>query len=159
MRRQQQGFTLIEFVIVIILLGVIAIGINTIYTQSLLGMLAGQNTSDALWQGRLGMERMIKEIRATRSAGDISTFTSGEYSFTDISGNSIDYKLSGGGLVRNAVPLADGISSLAFTYYDKSGNTTATAANIEYIKISMHVTQNNTNFTLTSGVYLRDLAS
>lgn len=157
--RHQIGFTLVELVMVIVLVGVISIGVNKIYAQVLTTMLTGQDITDAMWQGRLGIERMVKEIRATRSAVDITTFTSGQYSFTEANGASVSYALSGGSLTRNGVALADGISSLAFTYYDKNGNVTATAASISYIGISMNVTQNNTNFTLTTGVYLRDLSS
>ncbi len=156
---KQKGFTLLELVLVIVMVGVISVGITKIYAQVLSILLVGQNTSNALSQGRVGMERMIKEIRATRSAVDISVFTSSEYTFIDTDGNSINYKLSGGNLVRNNIALADGISSLTFAYYDKSSNVTAAAANIAYIKISMNVTQKNTNFTLNSGVYLRDLSS
>lgn len=156
---KQRGFTLIELIVVIALIGMIMVGITSIYTQMLYSMLQGQNAIDALWQGRLGMERMIKEIRITRSAADISTFTSGEYNFTDINGNNIDYKLSGNNLVRNNTILADGISALSFSYYDKNGDSTSTAASIAYIKITLNVTRKNANYALTSGVYLRDLSS
>src|SRR5437868_1186657 len=113
---KQQGFSLIELVMVIILLGIIAVVISKMYATTLTAAQTEQNVTDALSQGRIGIERMARDMRVVRSAGDISVMTSGEFSFTDMGGNSIDYKLTGSSLMRNSQALADGVNTLTFSY-------------------------------------------
>jgi len=154
---KQKGFTLIEIVVVIVLLGIIAAVTSSVLVTGLSGFLTTQNISEANWSGQLGMERMIRDIRDVRSASDISIFTSRELRFTDMNSNNIYYKLSGTNLTRNGQILSSGINKVTFNYYDQNGATTATQANIHYVRITIQVTQKNVKYQLTSSVYLRDL--
>ena len=62
--------------------------------------------------------------------------------------------------MNNTNALANGINTLTFQYYDKNGATVSgSATNLHYVRITLNVTQNNANYTITSGVYLRDLSS
>lgn len=158
--KKQQGFTLIELVMVIVLLTIIAAISSKIISQGLSAYLTGKNAIDAIWQGEFAMERMARNIAQVRSANDIAVQSSSEFSFTDINGNSIDYKLSGSSLLYNTQILADGINSLSFGYYDKNGSSVGSSSiNLHYVTITLNITQNNTNYTLSRAVYLRDLSS
>lgn len=153
------GFTLIELIMVIVLIGVVATAGSAMISQGLNSLLTIRKLTDATWQGQFALERMIRDIRAVRSANDITTSTANEFAFTDMDGNSIDYKISGTSLMQGSQIVADGINSLSFTYYDKNGTSGASIANVHYVKISLNVTQNNTNYTIDTIAYLRDLSS
>ena len=155
--RAQQGFTLIEMALVIVLLGLISAAVVRFYSQQLIATQTMQNVSDAFWQARLAMERMVIDIRSIRSTNAITTNTSNTLAFTDINNSTYTYTLSGTNLLCNSRVLASGVNSLAFSYYDKTGAITATLANIRYIRIAINVTKNNTNINLTTSVYLREM--
>lgn len=156
--KKQRGFTLIEFVMVIVLMGIIASVAAGILAEGLNNLLISRKLTDANWQGQFALERMIRDIRFVRSSSDITTSTASEFAFTDINGNSIDYKLTGTSLVQGSQTLADGISGLTFTYYDKNGASGATGSAIRYVTISLNVTQNDTNYTVSTSAFLRDLS-
>ncbi len=156
--KKQQGFTLLELVFVIALTSIIVVVASNIIAMGAQTYLAAKNTVDADWQARLSLERMARDIRAVRSVTSISTATATQLVFTDFDGTSISYSLSGTSLMRNSQILADGVSSLAFGYFDKNGVTTAVATLIRYVTITLNITQSNSNFSLNTAVYLRDLA-
>ncbi len=158
MRRNNiQGFTLIELIVVIVLTSLIAGVVSAIIAQGAQSYLTAKNVLDADWQGRLAIERMARDIRAIASPLSITTATATQLTFTDFSGTSVSYSLSGTNLMRNSQILADGISSLTFSYFDKNGASTATISLIRYITITINITKNNTNFSLSTSVYPRDL--
>lgn len=154
-KHKQRGFTLLEIIIVVSLLALMSLAVSRFYSNSLIASQTTQNTTDALWQGRLALARMVIDFRSIQSANAITVNTTNRLVFTDINGTSYDYQLSGTNLLCNSQVLARGVNSLTFSYYDKTGSVTSTVSNIRYIKISLTVTKNNTNFTITTSVYLR----
>lgn len=152
------GFTLIELVIVIIITGILAASITSLISQGSIAYLTAQNITDADWQARLAIERMVRDIRAIRSSADISTASATQLTFTDFGGTSISYTLSGTSLLRNSQILADGISALSFTYYDENGASGASAITLRYVKIALTITQKNTNFQIITMVNPRNLS-
>jgi prepilin-type N-terminal cleavage/methylation domain-containing protein len=155
--KKKFGFTLIELVVVMVLIGIIAIVVSKILFQGFNAYLTTQNVTDADWQGRLALERMRLDIMGIRSPSDISTASANQLVFTDSNGNSITYTLSGSTLTRSGDILADGINSLQLTYLDKNGSVTATTSAIRYITIQLNVTKSNTNFNVSTSVYPRNL--
>jgi prepilin-type N-terminal cleavage/methylation domain-containing protein len=155
--KKNAGFSLIEIVMVIIIIGIIAAIASRILMQGVSAYLTNINIINSDWQGRIALERMVRDIRAIRSPTDITTASASTLAFTNTSGTSISYTLSGSTITLNGNVLADGIASLTFTYYDSSNAITATPSAIRYILISINVTQNNTNLTLNTSVYPRNL--
>lgn len=144
-----RGFSLIELVVVIVVMGIIAaVGAN-ILGEAFQAYFLGKDTVVADAQARLAIERMTRELRDIRSAtaADIPTLTAGSIRFIDVYGNDITYALLGTTLNRttqplNTNPLADNISALAFTYLTKDGQTSAaTAATVYYITVTFTVTK------------------
>ena len=155
--KKHAGFTLLELVMVILILGIIASMSFQLLFQSISGYFTSVNTTDANWQGQTAIQTMSRIIRAIRSPNDIQVATSSQLTFVNMNGNTISYALTGNSIVQtrnnNNQVLADGISNLTFSYFDKNGATTATLANIAYIKITINVTQKNTNFYITTAVF------
>ncbi len=156
--KKQRGFTLIEAVVVIILMSIIAVVASVGMSQGFNSFFASQHVTDADWQGRYALERMSREIHVVRSPSDIKTASANQFSFNDINGNPISYTLSGTSLMRNTQILADGIQSVAFSYFDINGAATTTLTNIRYITINLNVTLNNSNFTLSTTENTRNLS-
>lgn len=160
--KKQNGFSLIELIIVIVILGVIVAMSSLLLSQGFNAFFNNANIADANSQGQIAIERMTRDIRLIRSPLDISIATATQLSFTDINNNAISYTLSGSNLnlTQNSTTqtLAVGINSLTFTYYDQNGTTPpASTAATRYIKVTLAVTQNNANYTLTTSIYPRNL--
>jgi hypothetical protein len=116
---------MIELIMTIVIGGIIAIIVGPILMQGINGYLRSQDMTEMDAQGKLAMERMVREIREIANpASDISTMTANQLTFT-LSGSSISYTLSGNQLRRNSDPLASDVSSLTFSYF-KNDWTTAT---------------------------------
>lgn len=158
----QQGFTLIEMVIVIVILGIIASMSSQLLMQGLNTFTTGENIVNANWQGQIAIERMSRDISLIRSPTDISNIASNNFAFTDVNNNTLTYSLSGTDLVLTQngsnVILARGIQSLTFTYFDKTGASTGTASSVRLIGVSINVTGNNVNYTLSTMIYPRNLS-
>jgi len=145
---QKKGFTLIEMVIVIVILSVVAVLASRVLGAGFSSYLDNQNIVNANEQGRLALEKMIRDIHAINSPSSISSATATSLSFTDVNGNAITYALSGTQLQRNGVTLADGVNSLTFGYYTSAGATAAVTTSIIYINVTLNITQNSVNYTL-----------
>lgn len=157
--KKQFGYTMIEFIFVMVLVAIIVPVSVKIFASALNSILVAKNTTNADEEARVAMDYMVRELRNALSPSNISN-TSGANSitFTDSSGNTITYSLSGSSLMRNSDVLADGISSLTFTYYDKNGAVITpppTSATI-YIQITLGVAVQTSSFSLTTTAYLRN---
>lgn len=157
--KRQHGFSMIELIIVIAILATLAVITLPMLQAGFNGYVTQRNLSDANWQGRLALSRMVRDIQSLPSTSNISTASSSQFTFTDIDNASVSYTLSGSNLQRNAITLANGVNSITFGYYDSAGATTATIANIRYISIALNITQNNVNITLQTVIDLRNVIS
>lgn len=141
----QNGFTLIEMIIVIVIISIIASIAAVIILQGVMAYQKEMSYSDIHNQGRLGIERMAREIRMIRSATttDISTMTSTSLQFNDVNGNNnILFQRSGASvpysILRNGEVLANNIQSVTFSYYQQNGSTTAgSASEVWFIQIDL----------------------
>ncbi len=154
---RQSGFSLIELILVIIILSIIAAVGSQMLGTGFNAYLTGRDLIDAEWQGRYAMQRISRELRNVRSAsaGDL-VMSVNQITFTDNSANVITYALSGTTLTRNGQPLADGVSSLAFSYIQADGITTAAlASEVSYISVDINVNFNDSNYSLRSTLHPR----
>ena len=156
--RREAGVTLVELIITIVLVGIIS-GIGAIFVMKGTQAYVAQDQRAAITdQGRLGIERMIREIRTIRSqtATDIPTWNATTFQFTDLTATSITYTLAAGTLTRNGTALAGNITALGFSYLQRDGVTAATAAsNIWGIQISVTLTRGGETQTFRTRVHPR----
>ena len=165
------GFTLVEMVIVIVLVGIVfAIG-GTLLRQMFNSYFSTTDISEADWQGKIAIERMTRELRAIRSytASDLDTTSGSQIRFMDFDGNGVCFYLSGTMLMRssdgpsttcgatNPQPLADNVGSLAFTYWDDTGTAqTATVTSVYYITAAITIAKGDYSGSFRANVWPRN---
>lgn len=157
-----KGFTLVEIIITIVIVGIIAGIAAMIIAEGVRAYSDAQVRSDVHYQARLAMERMAREIRMIRSCGDINppgSNPSGTISFTDINGNGVNFSsAAGNNLNRGANLLARGITSgQPFTFLAADGTTLTTACpGIWLVQIDLTSTQGSETLQIRTRVHPRN---
>ncbi len=168
--RNQAGFTLLEMIIALVVLGLLgaAAGYGLVG-----GTLAFSNTADSvhvLGNLRYASERMAREIREVRrdpvtpANYDISTMNATTLAFTRTDGITV---------TLNAAPpvvtlaysapagtptLTDDVGSLAFSYLQQDGATTATGAgDVAFVEFDLVLNHNGNSYPQRSRVALRNM--
>lgn len=149
---RQLGFSLMELIVVIVVLGILASVGSTVLRDGFLGYLRGREISSTDWQGRLALERITRELRylAAPNYSNIgsTSCSSSTFTFIDITNANISYTQSGTTLMRNGQPLASNVTGLSFSCLKSDVTPTVTLSSVYYITVSMIVATTNTR-----GVY------
>lgn len=132
---KSKGFTLIELVMVITLLGIIAGVIALPLMEGTRGWFEATTREGITESGRIAIERMMREIRNTARKADntpncISVANAQSISFSDFSGNlttcnSITFTLSAPNITRTDASgtssnLVNDVTSLDIKYYSRT---------------------------------------
>ena len=164
--KSQKGFSLIEMMVVVVILGLIVLGLVTFFTGGARSWITGQSQLKAQREARQAIDRMVREIRhgESISSGDSKSITASipalglesayDVSFSwDDTWDPINRIVSSG---TNA--LIDNVQSLTFTYFDSSGNLVA-PGNASKVHIDLQVDvdkDENPDVTLNTDVDLRN---
>jgi prepilin-type N-terminal cleavage/methylation domain-containing protein len=153
------GFTLIEVVISLIVVGVLATIGATVMSRGFLTYFVGREIARDDAQGRLAFERMARELRTVRGTADLNIGVANQITITDFNGNVIVYRLNAGTsqLERSQdngatfQPLADNVSTLTISYLQNDGTTAAAvAASVYYITVLLTIVSSNVNLSYRS---------
>lgn len=144
-KKKQKGFTLLEMIIVIVIVGILIVGSSSILEQGFASFFSSAKTIKSNWQNAVALETMTRDLRAIRSASDIIATTSTSITFNDVNANTISYAITDSQLIRTennvANPLASDMQNLFFSYYDKIGGVTANNSSICYIVVDLGAQQ------------------
>lgn len=153
-RSKAQGFTLIEMIIVITIIGIIAALGGHMLNISFRTYIHAQDTQDMNEQTQLALARFSRDVR---NAKTLSTINASQLQFTNSEGKTFNYQLSGTDLNLNSEPLAEHVSGLTFSYLDSTGATTAVIANVYFIGMQLSITENNATLTVDTTLHPRNL--
>lgn len=155
---RQLGFSLVELIVVIVVLGIVASMGAVVVRDGMLGYLRGREITSADWQGRLALERITRELRdiAPSSGGAVNIAAtscgSPTFAYSDIYSTQISYTQSTTTLLRNGQPLADNVTGLRFYCLTSNVQATTTPSAVYYVTVSMVVSTANTNAAYRSTV-------
>ena len=169
--KNQKGFSLIEMMVVVAVLGVIVLGLVTFFTGGTKSWVAGQSQLTAQRNARQAMDRMVREIREGKniiSGSDDDTIVVSIPALGSEPDYNVTYDLSGTSIVRkknsSSNPLIDNVLKITgeaiFKYYDSSGNeVTSPDSTVSKVHINLKVDvdkDGNPDITLNTNVNLRN---
>ncbi len=156
---------------VIVTIGVIAAAVFPILMSAFQSVFWARDVSMTAGEGELAMDRMAREIRSINVATDLDaaalpTSTRLKFLYPRYDGTSgtewVTYSTQGTSLMRNTDVLATRVSSLDFSYFNKSGAVLAPplsaeqAGSIWRIRISLTITGSRGAESLRTTVFLRN---
>jgi prepilin-type N-terminal cleavage/methylation domain-containing protein len=156
--RLQYGFSLIELIVTIVIMGIISTVVGKIMVEGYQTFITAQNIGDADWQALLALESLTNDIHNIRSAADITTISASSFIFVDMDGTSITYQFSGSTLTRNAITVATGMSGFSLSYLNEAGAVTATPSAVRYVGINLTMLQNGLSLPFSTLVGTRGMA-
>lgn len=152
----KRGFTLIEFIIG--MTAGVAISLVAMFLWAPVdNWMFTQARRSGVTEAETAVMRILREVRRVRSPSDISTFTSSQFSFTDIDSGSVSFTLSGTDLMRNSDVLARNVQTLTFEFLDSSGVATAVASSIRTVRVTVELLSGGDIVRLRSAARIRNL--
>jgi prepilin-type N-terminal cleavage/methylation domain-containing protein len=161
------GFTLIELMIVVVILGLITLGLVTFFGGGMRSWISGQFQLAAQREARIALDRMVKEIREGDEIDNNSDINTIIVNYPDaFFKDPLTYSWPGtswNGLTRNSAPFLDNVHQLTFTYLNQAGIEMTNKSNASKILINLQVdfdrdalTGGNPDIILDTEVNLRN---
>lgn len=151
----QKGFTLIELILVVVLLGIVGIAMTSAFVPTMTVSVNIDERKEAFQQGRTAMERMMREIREARAFTSVTippTVGSTQITFTTHRAQTpipapptppvnetIQYswdRNTANAIQRNAIDMTDCATctqSLTLTFFDRNGAVLAAPVTLNAI--------------------------
>lgn len=168
-RRQQRGFTLLEMIISLVILGLLGAAAGYGLTGGVLAYSGNADTLHTLGKLRYASERIARELREIRrnpaapASYDITAMTATTLAFTKRDG--IGVTLTGSmpmltlaySTPAGAHTLTDDVGNASFTYYRADGSTPATgSADIAFIEVDLVLNRDGISYPQRTRVALRN---
>lgn len=160
----QRGFTLVEMVMVIILLGILAaIGAPMVADSMRIASTAGTDIG-SISQLRYATERLAREFREVRLSGSAYDIGAAALplTFTKTDGTAVTLSLSGSSLSISyggaSTVLSNQVSSLTLTYTNVTGVVYTNSPSFIDVQISLANPTTGASYTQNTRVTLRNLS-
>jgi len=168
--KNQKGFSLIEMMVVVVILGLIVLGLVTFFTGGAKSWVTGQSQLTAQRNARQAMDWMVREIREgenVKTGSDDDTIVVSIPALGSELANDVTYSLSDTTIKRDNTPLIDNVlisGEDIFEYYDSSGikydppdSTTLPTISKIHINLKVDVDKDSKpDVTLNTDVNLRN---
>lgn len=163
---KQKGFSLIEMMVVVVILGLIVLGLVTFFTGGVKSWVAGQSQLEAQRNARQAMDIMVREIREGDSiAASDSNATSITVNYVTLGKSPVTYSLSSGTttIKRGTIDLINNVllnGEDIFRYYNSNDvEVTSPDSTVSKVRINLKVDvddDGNPDITLDTDVNLRN---
>jgi len=159
--RITRGFTIIELIIVIVLVGFLSTIAAQMISSNFSAYFEGKTITNLTNKTNIAADNLMRELKSAQSVSAIATTG---LTFVNQSGNTIVVALSGTNLTRSvngatAEPLCDEVTSLTLSYFDQNFAATITPASVSFVTVNMTTTENGLPYKLIAGTVLRALLS
>jgi prepilin-type N-terminal cleavage/methylation domain-containing protein len=138
----KRGYTLIELILTIIIVGIIAGVSAQVLLRGIDAYSLIMNRKDALQHARIGMDRMVSELSMVRNT-DLSSISDTNISFWDINGNLTNFRRRSQyntyELYRGEDFLAGRLGLLDFDFYQSNGTSTSLPNSVRLINIELTI--------------------
>lgn len=169
----QKGFTLIEMIMSLVLLGIVAITAGMLIYQGTRSYETLSDQKETAQQARLALERISRELRSMRcttagnsctpTATDVPVMTASEVRFVNgssegrglrLDGNTLRLR-TGTGASDPEYALATSITALTFEYLKQDGSTASIAGEIWTVNVNMTFTHGQALLPVKASVHPR----
>lgn len=155
--KNARGFTLIEFIIVITLIGILSAVASLILNQHVKAYFAAKELINFEVKTNIAADNLMRELK---SSENLTAFSATSLAFINQQGESIVIDVSGGLLRRQvdgATPqtLCNDVASLSFEAFDSAFASTAILADVRFITMLITTNSNNLPYSLMAGTVLR----
>lgn len=159
--KNSSGFTLLESLLTMIIIGVVSLGVGNIMVSGLETYSLIADRRQALHGARLAVNMMTNELQTVRNPSvDISNISTNSISFISASGESITYSISGTNLLRGDKTLAANVmNQTGFQFFTSGGGITSDSDKVHRVHISVEVgtgASGHGSVMLNTNVYLRN---
>jgi len=162
----ERGFTLMELVVVMVVVGVLSVTIAPFIKVNIDSYIQVRDGKNALQAARIGLNRMVEEMKRIQTSSDIYWGFSNSIQFNIPDGNggtlSINYNLDSHNLEleRNNRKLLEGVRAFNLTYFRSNGSQKSPPfwwpSDLWRIKIQIEVGTDEQHFTLSKQVTPRN---
>ena len=160
--RNKKGFSLIEMMVVVVILGLVVLALVTFFTGGTISWMAGQSQLKAQREARQAIDRMVREIRHGEviTAGTNNSITLTIPALGSDDAYNVTYSWNGTygyPINRESNPVIDNVQILAFTYTYPDGSTNILDVSKVHILLEVDVERDgNPDVTLNTDVNLRN---
>jgi len=159
----QSGFTLIELVVSIVILGILSVLTYGIVAMNARTFKTVSDNTTAQWELRQTMSRIKRDLQMLEPALILGTgkLSSQALSFKTVDGHTMRFRRKGSQFERRWDTggwqvLLKNLRQDPFVYLDKDLNSTTDKQKLNYINIRLAVLLNGKTVTLNEKVYVRN---
>lgn len=165
--RRIEGFSLVELVMVIVILGILAAFVGPVLFNAMRSYDRGQSAMLTQAKMRYAVERLSREVREVRrqttdaAFPDITSMTATSLAFFKTDGTRVVLSAAGNQLNLSYSSLSgmltDQLGSFSLAYFQQDATTVAaTAASISFVQISMALSEGTNLFSARVRVDLKN---
>jgi len=163
--KQQEGFTLLEMVIALVILGIITLATMGIISVNARTFNSVKNTTAANWDLRKTLHAIRQDVQQISPPNLIyennGQFSSAKLNFTDRNGTAVSYERSSNIFRRKVgaqawVELLTTMNKDPFSFLDINSNPTNNRNNVAFIEVSLQIPGDTQDITMDDKFYVRN---